>query len=276
VTGLTERLFECRWFNKSNRFANSLGYKKPGTSAWRWAHKVNMKKTVLIGIVEILLIVVLFGSVGGETITMQYSELSETIKKHLSSAYPEILVEAKPWHEDKSKIAVYFTEKKFDKLYPMQRYHYLVHNIPDDFFEKYLSNAVWFELAPGEKPDELRYPDEELIHDIKPHVMKALKKSNFFISLDDLMAPNDVSKEGLPCHGDFDLTKQVLKEKGFKEKGFKEKGKIDEIFDICHVLMSEGAYCDCEVLYNVSDENRLKARYWKQRSKDMGSAQQRH
>ena len=101
--------------------------------------------------------------------------------------------------------------------------------------------------------------------------MKALKKSKFFLSLDNLMAPEDSLKKGLPCHGDFDLTKQVL-----KEKGFKEEGKIDEIFDICHVLMSEGAYCDCEVLYNVTDESRLKTRYWKQRSKEMGDAQQEH
>ena len=37
----------------------------------------------------------------------------------------------------------------------------------------------------------------------------------------------------------------------------------DEIADVLAVLQSRGACCDCEVLYNVAEESRLKARYWK-------------
>ena len=202
---------------------------------------------------------------------MNSQELEAAIKKYLSSAYPNIQVKIEPWQEDKSRIAVYFTEEKFSFLYPMQRNHYIIHNLPDDFFEKYLSNSVWFELSPGEKPEELRYPNENLIKDITPDVIRVLNKVNFFSSLDDLMAPKDNSKQGHPCHGDFRLTKKVL-----KQKGFKKDGKIDEIFDICHVLMSEGGFCDCEVLYNVSKNNRLKSRYWKKRAAGKSAAQQGH
>lgn len=200
--------------------------------------------------------------------TMDHKNLETKVKQHLSSAYPNIIVEVKPWEEDKSKLAVYFTEEKFSFLYPMQRYHYLVHSLPDEFFRKYLSDSVWFELAPGEKPEQLRYPDKKIIQDITPDVLRVLKKAKFFESLDDLMAPKDASQKALECHGDFRITKLVL-----QQKGFKEDAKIDELFDICHVLMSQGAFCDCEVLYNVSENNRLKSRYWKNRAKNKGDAQ---
>ncbi len=231
---------------------------------------MNLKNlTTKIGLLLIIFVSFCSSAISDEVAeAMDYKNLEVNIKRHLSSAYPNIQVEVKPWEEDKSRLAVYFTEEKFSVLYPMQRYHYLVHNLPDDFFQKYLSNSVWFELAQGEKPEQLRYPDDEIIKDITPDVLRVLKKSQFFESLDDFMAPKDTSQKALECHGDFRIMKLVL-----KQKGFKEDSKIDEIFDICHVLMSQGAFCDCEILYNVSENNRLKSRYWKNRAKNKGDAQ---
>jgi hypothetical protein len=37
----------------------------------------------------------------------------------------------------------------------------------------------------------------------------------------------------------------------------------DAIEDVLAVLQSRGACCDCEVLYNVADESRMKAEKWK-------------
>ena len=37
----------------------------------------------------------------------------------------------------------------------------------------------------------------------------------------------------------------------------------DDIDDIIAVLHSKGGCCDCEVLYNVADESRLRTQYWK-------------
>lgn len=192
---------------------------------------------------------------------MTHSEIVSQLKEFLADSYPDISIRIEPWKDDPTREAIYFEEKKFGVLYPMQRYHYLVHLIPRDFCDQHLSEAVWVELAPGESVDDLQYPDEDLIKSISPDVMKALERSDFFAALDDLMSPADGSVEPEVCHGDFRLAKQVL-----AEKNFGKRAGIDEIFDICHVLMDAGAYCDCEILYNVSEHNRLKAAYWKQRA----------
>ena len=44
--------------------------------------------------------------------------------------------------------------------------------------------------------------------------------------------------------------------------GFRE----DEHFDVFHVLMARGGYCDCEILYNAVEVSRLKAEYWRARA----------
>jgi len=36
----------------------------------------------------------------------------------------------------------------------------------------------------------------------------------------------------------------------------------EDVRDVLDVLRSQGACCDCEVLYNVAENSRLKARYW--------------
>jgi hypothetical protein len=197
-----------------------------------------------------------------ESKTMNHQKLAAAIKEFLKKSYPDISVEVKPWDEDYSRLALYFTEKRFSVLYPMQRYHYLIHLIPEEFLKAHLEDSVWFELAPGEKPEDLKYPDEELIKNITPDVLNVLNKVGFFEALDHLMAPENKDSKGEDCYGDFRNVKKVL-----KEKGFGVRNGVDEVFDICHVLMAEGGYCDCEVLINVAETSRLKERLWIQREK---------
>jgi hypothetical protein len=68
--------------------------------------------------------------------------------------------------------------------------------------------------------------------------------------------------EAVRCQGDFSNSKVALLEWGFPESD------CDDVFD---VLISLGAFCDCEVLYNVAEANRLKSRYCKKPAFDPGS-----
>jgi len=40
----------------------------------------------------------------------------------------------------------------------------------------------------------------------------------------------------------------------------------DELFDVFHVLMAQGGYCDCEILLNAAESSRLKSEYWRARA----------
>jgi len=161
------------------------------------------------------------------------------------------------WDQDPTRNAIYFTDPQFALIYPYQRWHYLTHLIPADYQEAHLQTSVWFELAPGEKPEDLQYPDEELIEDITPAVMKCLNGSRFFERLDDAMCPQQPTEERARCWGDYQISRPILLDRGFKE---------EELFDVFHVLMFRGGFCDCEVLYNAIEESRLKAEYWIARS----------
>jgi hypothetical protein len=182
------------------------------------------------------------------------------LKEFLNSSYPNMKIEVKEWEDDTSRIAVSFTDEKFKLLYPEQRYHYIRHLIPESFFKKFLANSVWFELAPGEDKKKLRYLDEEYIAGVEPFIVKALEKIEFFKKLDNQMLPLNPFKKAKKCQGDFTLTKSILIKNNFKE---------NEIFDICHMLMSKGGYCDCEVLYNVADVSKFRKKYWKKRLKEI-------
>jgi hypothetical protein len=39
----------------------------------------------------------------------------------------------------------------------------------------------------------------------------------------------------------------------------------EETADVLAVMRLNGGCCDCEILYNVAEESRLKAKYWKAR-----------
>jgi Protein of unknown function (DUF2695) len=184
-------------------------------------------------------------------------QLETDIRDFVRRAYPNIEVRVEPWTADPTRPAVYFTEAQFAALYPAQRYHYLRHLIPSDYYERNLTESEWFELAPGERPEDLEYPDSELIADITPDVLRCLSGAGVFEALDDVLCPADASRPRRQCHGDYRHARAVLLARGFRE---------DEHFDVFHVLMARGGYCDCEILYNAVEVSRLKAEYWRARA----------
>ena len=180
-------------------------------------------------------------------------QIQEALATLIHSSYPDMEICVEPWADDPSRLAVYFLETKFALLYPQQRWHYLYHLIPAEFQDRYLSTSVWFELAPGESPDDLVYPDEEVIADITEPIMTILNKTNFFATLDEAFTR---AENPAVCWGDFRVAKSILPTKGFFES---------EYFDVFSVLMAQGGYCDCEILVNVAEGSEFARRYWANR-----------
>jgi len=181
---------------------------------------------------------------------------TEELKKHLldyiKPSYPNIHIDV--IDKEDSTRHIYFTEEKFKLLYPQQRFHYLIHKIPNDFYDNYISGTTWYELAPGEEPGNLDYHDSATIESIKEMILEILKNKTCFVKdLDNLFLTNQAV-----CHGDFRHSKKLLTDFEFTEK---------EQFDIFHVLMSEGGYCDCEILYNAFKDSGYANKYWSERNK---------
>ena len=190
------------------------------------------------------------------------AKIESDIRGFVRASYPEMVVRAEYWAKDPSRIALFFIDDRFKTLYPRQRYHYIVHLIPKDYYDSALADAVWFELTPGEHPEMVEDdPDEKLIASITPDVMGALQEKGFFTGLDETLCPNSSATQGRICSGDFRYAKQALQRCGFEESDWS---------DVFHVLMKQGAFCDCEILYNAMTESRLKTQYWQRRSHQEG------
>jgi hypothetical protein len=99
--------------------------------------------------------------------------------------------------------------------------------------------------------------DEELINAIAPDVLVALRRERFFESLDDRICPAGPARVGALCDGTYAITTAILVKAGFDEEA---------ITDVLLVLAAKGACCDCEILFNVAEESRLKSEYWKKRA----------
>lgn len=181
---------------------------------------------------------------------MTTQELQERLYEFVKSSYPDIKINVVDTAENVRQL--YFIDDKFEVLYPKQRYHFLTHLISSDFYEQHLQDTELFELAPNENPDDLDYHDQETIDEIKGPIISILRdKVNFVAILDKEFASQTVK-----CNGDFRCSKRILTELKFSE---------EDQFDIFHVLMSEGGYCDCEILYNVFKESEYSKKYWADR-----------
>ena len=102
--------------------------------------------------------------------------------------------------------------------------------------------------------------DPDLISSITPDVMISLDRAGFFRKLDDVLCPADGSPAGESCGGDYKLSKSILQEAGFDPSDLK---------DIFSVLCALGGCCDCEILCNVAESSRLKAKYWRSRGREL-------
>jgi len=74
--------------------------------------------------------------------------------------------------------------------------------------------------------------------------------------LDDQLCPTEPSSQRVICKHSYELTTVTLAEAGFDD---------EEISDVIRVMSRNGGHCDCEILYNVAEESRLKSRYWNSR-----------
>jgi hypothetical protein len=99
--------------------------------------------------------------------------------------------------------------------------------------------------------------DDELIGEIAPDVIKVLVSQRFFEALDDQMCPADLAQPRLRCAGTYAIATAILTKGGFDPLAI---GEITQVF------ASVGACCDCEILFNVAEESRLRSEYWKARS----------
>ena len=168
-------------------------------------------------------------------------ELQAQLDKFIKPAYPDIKI--KVIDTSDSRREIYFVEEEFKDLFPRQRYHHLFHLIPGEFHKEHLTESTWFELAPGENPEDLDFHDDETVEEIKYIILAVLKEKVDFVKKLDTLFCSGATK----CFGDFRHSKKILNELDFSD---------EEQFDIFHVLMNEGGYCDCEILYNVFRESK--------------------
>ena len=99
--------------------------------------------------------------------------------------------------------------------------------------------------------------DDDLISSITPDVTKCLGRCGFLEKLDGLLSPEENSTPSPSCDGTYKLSKSILNGAGFD---------LAELTDVLAVLQSKGGCCDCEILYNVAETSRLKAKYWRSRA----------
>lgn len=189
------------------------------------------------------------------------AKIESDVRGFVRASYPDIVVRAEYWTPDPSRIALSFVDRRFEELYPRQRYHQLVRLIPKDYYDRFLADTVWIELAPGENAEDIADdPDEEFITSITPAVLGSLQARDFFAQLDDVFCPVDGITGAQVCSGDFRHAKLTLHRCGLEESDWS---------DVFHVLMRQGAFCDCEILYNAATQSRLKSQHWQRRAHEM-------
>jgi hypothetical protein len=110
--------------------------------------------------------------------------------------------------------------------------------------------------------------DSDYVDDIAPDILSVLEKLHFFERLDDYFCPREDTERMVPCGAhSFEISTTILRDL---------KMDSDDIEDVLAVLQARGACCDCEVLYNVAEDSRLKARYWKARFAELQSNPMKH
>jgi Protein of unknown function (DUF2695) len=89
---------------------------------------------------------------------------------------------------------------------------------------------------------------------------------HYFISsitpdvMNDVLCPADGSPADESCGGDYTLSKSILQAAGF------DPAHLSDIFSVLGAL---GGCCDCEILYNVAESSRLKAKCPRSRVREL-------
>jgi hypothetical protein len=102
--------------------------------------------------------------------------------------------------------------------------------------------------------------DAEFAESIAADVLSVLKQKRFFELLDDRFCPASAQLPHAQCVHSYANTIEILHGLGVES---------EEIEDVLAVMRFNGGCCDCEILYNVAEESRLKAAYWKACAKEL-------
>jgi hypothetical protein len=144
------------------------------------------------------------------------AKIESDIRGFVQASYPDMTIRAEYWAKDPSRIALFFIDERFRTLYRRQRYHYLVHLIPKDYYDSMLADTVWFELTPDERPQTVEDdPDEGFVASITRDVMAVLQGKGFFAALDEMFCPQSKATLAQKCSGDFRHAKEALHLCGF-------------------------------------------------------------
>lgn len=103
------------------------------------------------------------------------------------------------------------------------------------------------------EPDRSDAEYDEFIASITPDVIGCLAERRFFEELDNRLCPPEPSSAPEYCGGTYKISTSILESLGFNEADKAE---------IFNVLQAQGGCCDCEILYNVAEGNRLRTKYW--------------
>ncbi|MFH0981732.1 MAG: DUF2695 domain-containing protein [Planctomycetota bacterium] len=167
-----------------------------------------------------------------------HAQLQAKLAHLLARKFPGITVEvgnSERW--DRTAVTVRWAG--FDELLPEERFHRLFHSVPEDFYKRHLAGCVWFELGSRESlADFLKLPRSNDVQGKEPEVIQRLAKVGFFEALAAELGAQPTSR----CGGDFSAVRRILAAKKFAQSALR---------DALLVLMRNGAFCDCEALFNA-------------------------
>ena len=167
-----------------------------------------------------------------------HTKLQAKLTRLLAEKFPGITIEvgrSERW----DRTALTFRWDGFDDLLPEERFHRLFHSIPKDVYEKHLQGCVWHELGGRESVEQfLKLPRSEDVRDREPRVIRKLTGIGFFEELAGELGEEPTSR----CVGDFSAVRRILAAKKLSKPAQR---------DALLVLMRNGAFCDCEVLFNA-------------------------
>ncbi|MGD0914396.1 MAG: DUF2695 domain-containing protein [Terracidiphilus sp.] len=103
-------------------------------------------------------------------------------------------------------------------------------------------------------PEDSGFRNAEFAESIAEQVIPVLEEQRFFALLDELFSPTDPAVASRKCEHSYASSIEILKTLSMDP---------EEIADILVGLKARGGCCDCEILYNVAEESRLRAESWK-------------
>jgi len=160
-----------------------------------------------------------------------------------------MVVRAKYWTHGFSRIALYFIDEKFRGSYP-SAVSPPCRSDSERALPLNLADCIWFELTPGERPEELFYPDKGLIAVIAPTVCAPCKRGASSRLRTNRLAPVNSNSQPQPCAADFSRPSQAsVTEAGLTARGSRSVGLRRRGPPGFRRERYEGPGCFCELVH---------------------------